>query len=199
VSRERFAPPLDVEVVVACDVDSPLCGPRGAARVFGPQKGATPAQVEAFDLALAGLARKTGALDLAELPGAGAAGGLGFGMMAFFGATLKPGFDLIADAAKLAERIRGADLVITGEGRLDASSLHGKTAIGVARLCKEAGVPCVALAGSIGDDTEQALAEGLSAYFSICNRPMTLADAISKAPDLLAMAAANVVRLARLH
>src|SRR4029078_2258433 len=89
VNRERFTPPLDIEVVVACDVDSPLCGPRGAARVFGPQKGATPARVEAFDLALEGLARKTGALDLADVPGAGAAGGLGFGMMAFFGATLQ--------------------------------------------------------------------------------------------------------------
>ena len=116
-------------------------------------------------------------------------------MMAFFGATLQPGFELIADAARLAERIRGADLVITGEGKLDASSLHGKTAIGVARLCKEAGVRCIALVGSIGDGAEQALAEGLSDYVAICNPTMSLADAMRDAPELLALTAANVARL----
>jgi glycerate kinase len=190
--------PERCEIVVACDVDNPLAGPRGAARVFGPQKGATPEQVERLDQALAALGNRVADESLASRPGAGAAGGLGFGLMAFLGATLHPGFALVSEAVGLAKRLRGADLVLTGEGRLDASSLGGKTAIGVARLCKEAGVPCVALVGSIGESAEQALAEGLSAYFAICNGPMTLADAMREAPELLAIAAANVVRLARL-
>jgi glycerate kinase len=192
-------PPERCEIVVACDVDNPLAGPRGAARIFGPQKGATPKQVERLDQALAALGNRVADARVASTPGAGAAGGLGFGLMAFLGATLHPGFALIADAVSLWKRLRGADLVLTGEGRLDASSLGGKTAIGVARLCKEAGVPCVALAGSIGEGAEQALAEGLIAYFSISNRPMALDDAMREAPELLAVAAANIVRLARLH
>src|SRR5207249_3644624 len=139
-----------VEIVVACDVTNPLTGPNGAARVFGPQKGATPIEVEWLDQMLAELARRNDKIDVANSPGAGAAGGLGFGMMAFFGASLRPGVDIVADALGLRERLRGADLCITGEGRVDGQSAGGKTAVGVARICKELGVPCVALVGSVG-------------------------------------------------
>jgi glycerate kinase len=182
---------------VACDVDNPLYGPRGAARVFGPQKGATAEQVERLDAALERLAAIANAREAASVGGAGAAGGLGFGMMAFLKARLDGGFAIVAEAVGLRQRLAGADLVITGEGRLDASSLGGKTAVGVARVCRELGVPCVALVGGVGEGAERAVAEGLRAYFSICDRPMSTDEAMRDAGALLARAAGNVVRLAR--
>jgi glycerate kinase len=184
-----------VEVVVASDVDHPLIGPRGAARVFGPQKGASAEQVEALDRALEHLSmRVPWGFDLRERPGAGAAGGLGFGMMAFFGAVLRPGFEIVAEAARLGERLAGTDLCITGEGRLDASSMGGKTAIGVARVCKKLGVPCVALVGAIGEGAEAGLAEGLKAYYSINDSAMSLEDAMRNARELLTRAAEKLMR-----
>ncbi len=187
-----------VEIVVACDVDNPLIGERGAARVFGPQKGATPEQVARLDAGLAALSMEVGwGYELRERPGAGAAGGLGFGMLAFFGAKLRPGFGIVAEAVGLAGRVRGADLVITGEGRLDASSLGGKTAVGVARTCKAAGVPCVAVVGSVGEGAERAIDEGVTAYHAICGGPVGLEEAMRDAPRLLAAKAADVVRAIR--
>ncbi|MEZ0265995.1 MAG: glycerate kinase, partial [Phycisphaerae bacterium] len=183
-----------VELLVACDVDNPLYGPTGAALIFGPQKGATPEQVRWLDDALRELASRLGADELARRPGAGAAGGLGFGLMAFLGARLEPGFALVARAVGLDARVARADLVLTGEGRLDASSLHGKTAVGVAGLCGARGVPCVALAGAVdGDATREARARGLTAAFSICDRPMELSRAVAEAPRLIAGVAAQVV------
>lgn len=184
-----------VAITVACDVTNPLFGPSGASPVFGPQKGASTDQVAWLDNELRGLAERTGKLPIAETPGAGAAGGLGFGMLAYFGASLRPGIDLIIDAAKLRSRLTGADLCITGEGIIDASSLGGKTAIGIARLCKELGIPCIALVGAVGDGAEKALGEGLTAYFSICNRPMPLGDAMRDAAMLLETSAANLTRI----
>lgn len=142
--------PLDrIPIEVASDVTNPLYGPNGAARVFGPQKGATAAQVDQFDDWLRTLARRCDADAIANRPGAGAAGGLGFAMMAFFNANLRPGFAIVAEAVGLAERIRTADLVITGEGRLDESSLHGKVPVSVAALCRQLRVPCIAVVGGI--------------------------------------------------
>jgi glycerate kinase len=184
-----------VEFIVACDVGNPLLGPDGSAAIFGPQKGATPEQVEQLESGLARLVEKTGRHDLVDAPGAGAAGGLGFGMMAFFGATLRPGIDIVVEAVKLRERLKGADLCITGEGQLDESSLAGKTTIGVARLCKEAGVPCIALAGTIGPGAKHARDHGVTAYFSILRGPGTLAHAIKHAPELLASIAGNMLRV----
>lgn len=183
-----------VKIEVACDVDHPFIGTRGAARVFGPQKGATAEQVEQLDRALEHLSmRVPWGFDLRETPGAGAAGGLGFGMMAFFGAKLRPGFEIVAEAVRLEERLKGADLCITGEGRLDASSMGGKTAIGVARICKRLGVRCVALVGSIGEGAERALGEGVSAYRAI-GEGMSLEDSMRQARGLLVMSAAEVVK-----
>lgn len=182
-----------VRIDVACDVDHPLIGPRGAARVFGPQKGATAEQVEQLERALEHLSMLVPwGCDLREKPGAGAAGGLGFGMMAFFGAKLRPGFQIVADAVKLEERLNGADLCITGEGRLDASSMGGKTAIGVARICKRLGVRCVAMVGSVGEGAEEALAEGVSAYRAI-GEGRSLEESMREARGLLAKAAAKLV------
>jgi glycerate 2-kinase len=138
------------EVVVASDVDNPLLGPRGAAAVYGPQKGASPADVAELDAALARWAdavhRATG-IDSAETPGAGAAGGVGFAALAALGARLQPGIDLILDLVRFREALPGARLVICGEGSLDAQTLHGKAPAGVAAAARSAGIPAVAVAG----------------------------------------------------
>ena len=139
-----------VRFVAACDVDNPLCGPRGASAVYGPQKGATPEDVRLLDRALGHLAavvRRDLAIDLKDEPGAGAAGGLGFGLMAFLGAHVRPGVEVVMDAVALRQRIGEADLVITGEGKLDAQSLSGKTAAGVLRAATEAGVAAAIACG----------------------------------------------------
>jgi glycerate 2-kinase len=181
-------------IEAACDVTNPLCGPNGAAAIYGPQKGATPEQVKWFDSQLARIAARTGNQAIAEMPGTGAAGGLGFALAAFFGAKLRPGIEIVMEATRLEDRLRGADLCITGEGRLDEQSLHGKAVIGVARLCKRLGVPCVALAGAIGSGAERLLEEGVTSYLSICEGPMDLAVAMAKAEELLANAAASFAR-----
>ncbi|MBX3743468.1 MAG: glycerate kinase [Akkermansiaceae bacterium] len=139
------------EMIVACDVDNPLCGGRGASAVFGPQKGATPDDVGFLDAALERLSEVSRGGDIARTPGAGAAGGLGFGLMRFAGAELMAGFDIVADALQLAGRISAADLVITGEGSLDAQTLGGKGPAGVAAMARQAGKPVVAVAGRAED------------------------------------------------
>lgn len=183
-----------IEITVACDVISPLYGSSGAAYVFAPQKGATPEEVEWLDAQLRELAIRTGHEEEAQRPGSGAAGGLGFGMLAFFGATLKPGFELIADVVRLPERIQAADLCMTGEGRLDASSAAGKTVGGVARLCHAAGVPCIALVGSLGGGADLLLSRGLSMYFSFSKPPITLEESMRNAASLLRASAATALR-----
>ncbi len=195
INRHRGEITDGVEIVVACDVTNPLYGPTGAAAVFGPQKGATPEQVKQLDAWLRGLVVRTGKETEANTPGAGAAGGLGFGLLAYFGATLVSGIDLVVDSTNLRERLASADLCLTGEGRLDRQSAGGKAVAGVAKLCKELGVPCVALAGSIGDGADTMIAHGLTAYFSICSRPMSLDEAMRDASSLLQLGAANAVRL----
>jgi glycerate kinase len=178
-----------VEIVVACDVTNPLYGDDGAARVFGPQKGASPRDVEWFDRMLRRLAERTGKLDEATRPGAGAAGGLGFAMTAFLGATIRSGFDVVAEATALKSRLAGADLGITGEGRLDAQSLAGKTCIGVARACRDLGVRCVALVGSAAPEVaDAARREGLDQYI-VVGQGLPLEESIRRAPDLLRTAA----------
>lgn len=190
VKHGRGSPIERVKITVACDVTNPLFGPDGAAPVFGQQKGATPQQVSEIDADLKSLAQRLGKLSEATTPGAGAAGGLGFGMLAFFGATLRPGVDIVIDAVNLRERLRNADLCITGEGRLDAQSLAGKAPIGVARLCKQLGVPCVAIVGSAGDGADAALAEGLSEVHPIHDGSVPLDQSIRDAEPLIARAAA---------
>ncbi len=188
----------DVEVIGATDVRNPLCGPEGASAVYGPQKGATPAEVAELDAALrryAAVLRRDLGVDVLELPGAGAAGGLGAALVAFLGARLRSGFELVAEAVRLEQRLAGADLVITGEGRLDGQSLFGKTTVGVARLAYRHGVPVVALCGGLAEGWEQALAEGLTAAWSIAPGPAALSELEARAAVLLASAAAQVARL----
>lgn len=187
-----------VEVLVAADVDNPLCGPRGASAVFGPQKGASPAQVEQLDAALAHYADVMAATlgeDLRDQPGVGAAGGLGFAARAVLKAAFQPGVQLVAELAGLVEALEDADLVITGEGRLDGQSLHGKTPVGVARLARAAGVPVIALAGSLGEGYQRLYAEGIGAAFSLAPGPLSLEQAMAEAGLQLSARAADLARL----
>ncbi|SEJ13341.1 glycerate kinase [Pseudomonas linyingensis] len=187
-----------VDFEVACDVDNPLCGPRGASQVFGPQKGATPEQVRQLDAALghfADLCAQTLGHDDRELPGSGAAGGIGFAARSFLGARFRPGIELVAEVSGLEQALVGADLLITGEGRLDLQTLHGKTPLGVAAIAKRHGVPVVALAGMLGAGYEQLYGHGIDAAFSLAPGPISLAEALADAPRLLRQRAADIARL----
>ena len=182
------------EVVVASDVTSPLCGPDGASILYGSQKGATDAVARELDAALAHYAdvlRRDLGVDVANVPGAGAAGGLGAGLVGFCGAEVSSGFDVVARAAGLAERVRDADAVVTGEGRLDRQSAFGKTAAGVARLARAAGVPVVAIVGVATDDGARAL---FDAVFPLANDEASASDAIAHAHELVVAAAAEAGR-----
>jgi glycerate 2-kinase len=186
-----------VEVAVACDVTNPLCGPQGASAVYGPQKGASPDMVATLDRNLAHFAaiveRDLGVM-IKDRPGSGAAGGLGGGLVAFASGKLEPGVNLIIAAVRLAERFENADLCLTGEGAIDAQSAFGKTAVGVGRLAHSLHCPVLALAGSIGPGAEAVLAQGIDAYFSICDSPLTLDQAINQAGALLERATEQTVR-----
>ncbi|MDF3933937.1 glycerate kinase family protein [Pseudomonas citronellolis] len=187
-----------VEVEVAADVNNPLCGEHGASAVFGPQKGASPAQVEQLDAALrryAEVAARTLGQDHSLFPGVGAAGGLGFAARAFLGARFRPGVELVAEVSGLADALQGAGLAITGEGRLDAQSLHGKTPIGVARAAQAAGVPVLALAGSLGQGYGRLHDAGIAAAFSLAPGPISLAEALAGAAVELEARAEELARL----
>jgi glycerate kinase len=186
-----------VTVSVACDVVNPLCGPAGASAVYGPQKGASPAMVAALDANLERYARvvqRDLGCAIRDLPGAGAAGGLGGGLVAFASGRLEPGVALVIEAVELARRLQGAALCLTGEGAIDASSAFGKTAVGVARLARDLGCPTIALAGTIGPGAEAVLTEGIDAYFSVCPGPLTLAEAMTHGALLLERATNQAVR-----
>lgn len=189
-----------VEVVAMCDVDNPLYGERGAAHIFGPQKGADAAMVALLDGQLRAAADTLKAAygkDLAMIPGAGAAGGMGCGMMAFLGASLKMGIEVVLDTVGFDRMLEGADLVLTGEGRLDAQTLGGKVVAGVARRAKAAGVPVVAVVGGIGDGIAPIYGEGVSAVFSINKEPLDFSVAKLRSEENLALAADNILRLLR--
>ena len=185
------------EVEVACDVTNPLTGPRGASAVYGPQKGATPEMVAELDDALhhfAEIIRRDLEVDVEPLPGAGAAGGLGAGLVAFLGARLGPGAEMVMEALHLDERLTGAQLVITGEGRIDSQTARfGKGPAAVAHHAKNAGIPVVAIGGSIADETElRLLFDGLEATVV---EPSALEDAIAQARPQLVRAATRLMWL----
>lgn len=188
----------DVRIEVASDVDNPLCGPHGASAVFGPQKGATPEHVRQLDAALSHFADLSAGVlgrDERDRPGAGAAGGLGFAAHAFLNATFRPGVEVVAELGGLAQAMEGATLAFTGEGRMDEQTLHGKTPAGVARIAARAGVPVVALAGSLGGGYEKLYGVGITAAYSLASGPMTLAQACEEAAGLLTDRARDATRL----
>jgi glycerate kinase len=185
------------EVDVACDVTNPLTGPSGASAVYGPQKGATPEMVAELDAALrhfAEIIRRDLGVDVERLPGAGAAGGLGAGLVAFTGARLRPGAEMVMEALRLDERLTGANLVITGEGRIDSQTARfGKGPAAVARHAKNAGIPVAAIGGSIADETELRLL--FDALEATVVEPGSLEDAIAQARPLLVRAATRLMWL----
>lgn len=186
--------------LVACDVENPLYGENGAAHVFGPQKGADEATVRVLDHGLRNWAEVVEATfdkSIGELKGAGAAGGLGGGFSAFLNAELKPGVKIIFEHLKMEAHVKEADLVIIGEGRLDAQTSMGKAPSGIAKLASKHGIPVVALAGSVADDATSAHATGISAMFSIADGPMSLEEAMEpeRARHLVKKTATQVMRL----
>lgn len=188
----------DVEIVVACDVDNPLYGPRGASAVYGPQKGATPEMVEQLDRALRRLAeviqRELG-LDVQQIPGSGAAGGLGAGLVAFLGARLVSGIDIVLDAVNFQERIRGADVIVTAEGGVDRQTAFGKAPSGVLRAARSLGIPVVVVGGSLADDAVELYDQGFSAIVGCTPRPMELDEAVARTFTSLAEAGRMIAGL----
>lgn len=188
-------------IVVACDVQNPLIGPEGAARVYGPQKGATADDVERLEAAMLHLAQKIEArlgLDVASIPGGGAAGGLGAGLIAFARARLVPGIDLILETVRFHERVRGADVVITGEGMVDGQTVYGKTPYGVLKAAQELDVPVVVIAGGLGADVHLLEDAGFAALVDCTPRPMDLDEATQNAKTHVEQAALGVARLLKI-
>ncbi|MCT8951356.1 glycerate kinase [Pseudomonas lundensis] len=189
---------VDVRFEIAADVNNPLCGEQGASAIFGPQKGASPAQVQQLDHALGHFAdhcAKVLPKDVRDEPGSGAAGGLGFAAKAFFGAQFRAGVDVVAELVNLNEAVQGAALVITGEGRFDAQTLRGKTPFGVARIARSNGVPVVVLAGTLGEGYQALYEHGIHAAFAVASGPMTLDYACAHASQLLTDRARDIARL----
>lgn len=185
-------------VTVASDVDNPLCGKRGAAHVFGPQKGATPAMVKTLDANLkhfGQLIKRDLKKNIINMKGAGAAGGLGAGLVAFTGARLKSGIDIVVEATGLKNAIKGADLVITGEGRVDFQTAFGKTPAGVAKAAKRFRVPVVAIGGGLADDARGVFDHGIHALESAAARDMSLEEAIALSKQHLANAGERTIRM----
>ncbi|EOD2802929.1 glycerate kinase [Klebsiella aerogenes] len=185
----------DCRIDVACDVTNPLTGPQGASAVFGPQKGATAAMIERLDRGLQHFAQiidRDLDIDVLNLEGGGAAGGMGAALYAFCGANLRPGIEIVTDALGLAELVADADLVITGEGRIDSQTIHGKVPVGVAKVAKRFNVPVIGIAGSLTADVGVVHQHGLDAVFSVLYSVCTLDEALANAAANVRMTARNV-------
>ncbi|MCR9708071.1 glycerate kinase [Vibrio cholerae] len=199
IDLQDFDPRLqNCDILVACDVNNPLCGDKGASVVFGPQKGATPEDVQLLD----GVLRQFGLLTekvtgkmVLESAGAGAAGGMGAALLAYTQARLRPGIEIVLETVQLAYQVSDADLVITGEGRIDSQTVHGKTPMGVAKVAKRFDVPVLALCGCTGDNYQAVYQCGIDAVFAAVPRAMSLEDALKESDFNLADLAENVARL----
>jgi glycerate kinase len=187
----------ECEFLVACDVTNPLCGARGASRVYGPQKGATPPMVELLDRALAHYAlivKQATGREVAALPGAGAAGGLGAALLGFLPAEFRSGAELVIGETGLREKLAGADLLITGDGKMDGQSKFGKAAYGIMRAGREAGVPVLGIVGMLAANREEVLRDGFAAVFSLRDEVATVEESMARAGELLESVAGRVVR-----
>jgi glycerate kinase len=191
----------EATILVACDVTNPLCGENGASAIYGPQKGATAEMARELDRALLHYSRvveqAVGRM-VADLPGSGAAGGLGAGLRYFTNATLLPGVEIVLDAVGFAGALKTADLVITGEGCSDGQTAHGKAPVGVARLARQHGVPVICLSGGLGAGSEQLLEHGIDALLGIVSSPMALEECMARAAELVEAATGRICRLLRL-
>ncbi|MGY0393593.1 glycerate kinase family protein [Fusobacterium sp. SYSU M8A802] len=190
------------KIIVACDVQNPLTGVSGASHIFGKQKGANEEQREVLDKNLkhyAEIIRRDVGKDVENIPGAGAAGGLGAGLMAFLSAELKKGIEIVIEYSKLEEKMQGADLVITGEGSIDAQTRFGKTPYGVAMTAKKYGIPVIALAGNVGKDIDVLYEYGFTAIFSILPRVESLEKAISNGKENLQYMSESIARMVKCY
>lgn len=188
----------DCEILLACDVTNPLCGPEGASCVYGPQKGATKGMVAKLDAALvhyADVIKRDLGIDIRDVPGAGAAGGLGAGLIVFLKAKVLPGIDIVIQATGLARYLKEATLVFTGEGRIDSQTACGKTPLGVAKKAKEFGLPVIAIAGEIGDGYQAVYEQGIDTVFSIAPGPISFSQSTEMAEKLTADVAERAMRL----
>ncbi|HGS4650702.1 TPA: glycerate kinase [Vibrio cholerae] len=199
IDLQDFDPRLqNCDILVACDVNNPLCGDKGASAVFGPQKGAMPEDVQLLDGALRQfglLTEKVTGKMVLESAGAGAAGGMGAALLAYTQARLRPGIEIVLETVQLAYQVSDADLVITGEGRIDSQTVHGKTPMGVAKVAKRFDVPVLALCGCTGDNYQAVYQCGIDAVFAAVPRAMSLEDALKESDFNLADLAENVARL----
>jgi len=171
----------ETKVLIASDVSNPLCGPKGASKIYGPQKGATPEMVKKLDESLvyfAEIIKRDLNKDVKDIPGAGAAGGLGVSLMAFLDAELRPGIEIIIEIVKLEQAIKDADLVITGEGKIDSQTIYGKAPIGVAKIAKKYNIPVIAVAAIISDDADIVYQYGISSLISVTGQPMRLDESV---------------------
>ena len=199
IDMDGLEPTLQkVSLLVACDVDNPLTGPQGAAAVYGPQKGADSTMVRQLDRGLQHLAAVIATdlgIEVEHIRGAGAAGGLGAGLMAFLGAELAPGIEIVMDLVGLEKELAKCELVFTGEGRLDAQSAFGKVPVGVARRARNHGIPVIALAGSVAQEAAALHEEGITAYFSIANAPIPLEEAMANAAANIELTIGEIMRV----
>ncbi|WP_143414753.1 glycerate kinase [Geobacillus sp. E263] len=190
-----------VKIEVACDVDNPLTGPKGASAIFGPQKGATPEMVATLDNNLkhyADVIERVLGKQVKDIPGAGAAGGLGAGLLAFLEAKLKRGVEIVLETVNFHERIQGASLVITGEGRIDRQTIFGKTPIGVAKAAKRYNIPVIAIAGSVSDDSDVVRSYGIDALYSIVPGIIPLEKALANARYYVTQTARNIAAVCKI-
>lgn len=189
-----------VDIVAMCDIENPMYGPEGAAYIFAPQKGATENEVKLLDeglIHLANVIKQDLRADVATIPGTGAAGAMGAGMIAFFGAQLQMGIETVLDTVHFSEIVKDADLVITGEGKLDDQSLRGKVVIGVAKRAQDAGIPVIALVGGVESDISDAYKKGVTAIFPINRLPEDFSISKEKSAENLAATAQDVLRLVK--
>ena len=189
---------LNSDFQVACDVNNPLTGPEGAAAIYGPQKGASKQQIDILDKALSNLSsiiKKDIGKEVSEIPGAGAAGGLGAGIMAFMDGNLRTGVDIVLDKVGLDSLLDSADLVITGEGGLDFQTVYDKAPIGVAKMAQKKQIPTIAISGMLGKDFHVVHAHGIEAAVSLTNGPMSLEEASDNAYNLIKECAEESLRL----
>jgi glycerate kinase len=190
-----------IDITIASDVSCPLCGPNGASAVFGPQKGADAETVKLLDANLAHLAatvKEQLHIDRAELPGTGAAGGLGYALIAFCGARMKAGIETVLDIVEIDRRLRDCDLVLTGEGKIDSQSVFGKVPVGVAGRAKKYGLPVIAIVGGMGDGARAVYDCGVDSIMSTVNIAMTLEEAIAGSGVLLEEAAERALRMVKI-
>tara|TARA_Y100000588_G_scaffold75854_2_gene79098 strand:- start:6278 stop:7420 length:1143 start_codon:yes stop_codon:yes gene_type:complete len=188
---------LQSEFLVACDVSNPLTGPEGASAIYGPQKGASPEMVDQLDSALrnfGNIISRDIDIDVDKIPGSGAAGGLGAGLTALLGATLRKGVDIVLDSVNLDSHLKDADLVITGEGQMDYQTIYAKAPIGVAERSSLYGVPVIAISGSLGENYQVVHKHGISAVGAITTSPMTLSDASENASSLISSSVEQALR-----